>query len=1425
MRCALLRRRLLVSSSVGLLLSISVGSLQAAAQSFQGTASVVAGAASVSTSANSTTIVLSAPSSVIDWTPTDRSSGPSPVNFQLAGTTATFTNDPQLTNGFAVLNRILPADPSRAVALNGTTLARLQSASGTIGRGGTIFFYSPGGILVGGTAVIDVGRLGLTSAPLEVDSAGTFLTDTGLARFTTANPGTQVSIAKGARLTASDFVAVVAPVVTNNGVINGGKSTALVAADAARITFSPSGLFDIEVEAGSSGLGDVLGVGGTITGSASPSPGEAHRVYLVAVPRNAAITMAISSGTTLGFDIAGAANLDGNAVVLSAGQDIVSGNVAAARSPGGGSGAVDVAIGAMTATSSLSVGATGGVTLGAANMTSRFHGNLAVESQASITTLGTLASSGHGAATTISLAAAGDVTVEAVNAAVDFSASASRFSSTGPVVAAGDIDLLTVSSVQAAALTAGDDVTVRSGSDVTIDLVRTTGVGPDDALFDRSGQPDRANVAIDSAGAVTLGSVSAKATLAVRGASVAGTDWAAGEDLAIVSSADVRIGALVAADDINIVAVAGGIDLDSVATTGLGPDDRRVQFSQTLAIADRPSDRANVALEAAGPLAVGSANARASLVMRAAQITGGDWTAGEDIALRSTGPVSIMHLVAADDISVTSTGDVRIGALETTGGGPDDRQVVEAGVAPTFLAGANNRANATIDAQGAVSMQTATVRASLAARGARVEGGAWQAGEDIAVSSTGSAALGTLQAGDDVTVAAAGPLTVNDVLASGTGDDNRTAVFAAAGPILFQDSGADQSNIALAATGSGSGGDLIAGALDAAGRVQLEAGANLSGATVSSGSGIAARAGGNVVLGDMRTAAGALDVRAGGAITAGNGSAPGDAFLLAGRSVLTGALSGRNVVVLAGGDVQTAALTALASPGSTDAGVASGQIVVAGTGSATALDIARFQVPSLPLVGEPARLPGSILITGPVAGSGVTLAALGSLTAGAIDAGSLVSVTAVRVAIGQRWSSPAISISATDLDIATSGTGPMLDAGANGTVALHSTNADGVLLGDGLTGAGFSLGSAELRTIAAARLVVDGITTAGTGPDMLIGGLDLARPQFASGQLAAWNLELGVHDGSGLASGRIRVVGNVRITGVSHADRLTLRARTFQLDTTAGGLVMEAGSGEPGGEIAIVANDIALADANLLAQIATQPFGAQLAAELDAPAAIQRPDGVLAARRLTLMPGATLFVQNTGTAGRPAGILAGAGLIDLAIPTGLSRSAVAVVINGQYAGNSGLPAQNLAYDLFVASLAKGLVLAPESVFNGCLILAGQCGMVSQVSAVQTGQLVALLAPRLDASPQFAVIEAGTGDAGELDGGAPGFNPARTPSETVEEQAEARREARASAASPIPAPPVLIDVRPLGRLDDSPALGLGTGTPGINDNPGVGGTAE
>lgn len=301
---------------------------------FEGTPTVASGSVFINRGTNTDNIRVDSNQAVINWTTNDIAIGGGVINFLPNGRTAFFRNNPTAQNQFTVLNRIIPTDPSRAIALNGTIISQLQTGAGLV-SGGNVWFYSPGGIVVGSTGVIDVGGLLLTSLDPVRDATGNFITpgrSFALGGAAT-RPASYIQIDPGAQIRATpqnSYVATVAPIIRQNGNINVNGSALMVGAEAATITFGTSGLFDIQVTTGTNG--DAAAGNGAVahsgtTGGPTATTGNSHRIYMVAVPKNNAITMAIGGGGSLGFDIAGAANVVGNSIILSAGYNVFGDNI------------------------------------------------------------------------------------------------------------------------------------------------------------------------------------------------------------------------------------------------------------------------------------------------------------------------------------------------------------------------------------------------------------------------------------------------------------------------------------------------------------------------------------------------------------------------------------------------------------------------------------------------------------------------------------------------------------------------------------------------------------------------------------------------------------------------------------------------------------------------------------------------------------------------------------------------------------------------------------------------------------------------------------------------------------------------------------------------------------------------------------------
>ena len=326
------RARLMASAAGGALALLASTPDAARAQAINATPATTGGNVTYSRftapTPNAEIITVETPQAIINWTPTAPASGP--WVFLPGGNVVTFQNGVSVTN-FAVLNRILPT--LGAARFDGRVVSRLRDVSGNVtGFGGTVVFSSPGGIIVGPTGAFDVGSLVLTTLNVADDGNGNFLSPNGGFQYELSGDSSSGSIvtAAGSRidaLTGGSYVALVAPQVTHGGAIRVDGSAAFIGAE--QVSFSVNeGLFDIQVTTGSGNATPIVHTGST-GGPASAGGTDNHGIYMVAVPKNQAITMLLEG--SVGFDAATDVTVENGVIILSAGYN-VSGTQIASRS-------------------------------------------------------------------------------------------------------------------------------------------------------------------------------------------------------------------------------------------------------------------------------------------------------------------------------------------------------------------------------------------------------------------------------------------------------------------------------------------------------------------------------------------------------------------------------------------------------------------------------------------------------------------------------------------------------------------------------------------------------------------------------------------------------------------------------------------------------------------------------------------------------------------------------------------------------------------------------------------------------------------------------------------------------------------------------------------------------------------------------------
>lgn len=299
-------RRAALATTATLAIAIALANPKPAHAQFNGTINPT-GTTGIDPSSTSGSIIVTGPTATVNWTPDNTGTGT--ITFLADGSVANFYGP---GSDYTVLNRIVPTDPSRSILIDGTVNSYLGGTSGS-GTGGNIWFYSPGGIVIGANALFDVGGLLLTSLTI----ANTWENDPTSLTFTRGpNDGGAIIIdpsAPNKGINASNYIAIVAPRIEQHGDIRTGGTAALIAGDAVTLTMS-DGLFNIQVTSGTDDLNGIIHTGsttGTVTGD---------RIYMVAVPKTQALNMLLSGD--IGFDANTVTQTLTGEIILSAGHSI-----------------------------------------------------------------------------------------------------------------------------------------------------------------------------------------------------------------------------------------------------------------------------------------------------------------------------------------------------------------------------------------------------------------------------------------------------------------------------------------------------------------------------------------------------------------------------------------------------------------------------------------------------------------------------------------------------------------------------------------------------------------------------------------------------------------------------------------------------------------------------------------------------------------------------------------------------------------------------------------------------------------------------------------------------------------------------------------------------------------------------------------------
>jgi hypothetical protein len=586
-------------------------------------------------------------------------------------------------------------------------------------------------------------------------------------------------------------------------------------------------------------------------------------------------------------------------------------------------------------------------------------------------------------------------------------------------------------------------------------------------------------------------------------------------------------------------------------------------------------------------------------------------------------------------------------------GGPDNFD-------PSLVFGATP-----VTSGGSISILGPVSTGSFQAAGASIAAGNINAAAFIDLLSTGGMTLNNLVAGQNIELTSGGAVT----LGNGT-----------AGEIIdFDGIGGSLTGLDMTA------GDSVEG--NAQGSIQLGA---LSAGIVNPSSSETAEY--SVKLASLN-----------GSINVGAVNAPADIAMAAAGTMTTGNLNASGLVgLLADGNMNLGSITTAGSGQTLLADFS--MLALGGDVTTDAFDI------SLVLAATPVATSGSISIGGPVSTGSFHAAAGTSLTTAAISAQTIDARAGGTATINGLWQAPSVELWSNDIDITATGG---IDAGNTGLIRLVSTNATQAQIGDGLSGAGYQLSNAEFGRLSSGSLQILGRGDATAATDMLIGDLTITGPTAGStiddplGSVAFATADLATE----VLGGVIRVTGDVAASGFSAGNSLEFYADRFELDAATGSIsILDSGT-TLGGELGLYAGQVHVANGSILDQLALNPQYAGYRNDLNAPAAVQRPGGVLDAGVIWIESDnlQNILIQNTGTAEIPAGFLANEIFVNDDFQIAGPPGSIDIVANGQLITQSGTLTGVAVRDALVA----GEDLTPfttTSMINGCL-LTGACGVI------------------------------------------------------------------------------------------------------------------
>jgi filamentous hemagglutinin family protein len=879
------------------------------------------------------------------------------------------------------------------------------------------------------------------------------------------------------------------------------------------------------------------------------------------------------------------------------------------------------------------------------------------------------------------------------------------------LISTGPLSLTAPGLVDVEDATSGFDLTLDAGSTIDGGSMTAAGLVTADAPGDINLNLVIAGTDIDiqsTAGSIATNAQSAGGSILLDGATGITTgDLTAGSDVLLDSGASMSVGNVLAqtgsvqasvVDALSFLSITAGtfVTIDptaiiggditalagDVTATGDSIDVGNVSASDNVILTATAGDLStlnidagiDVTLDATGAIGTGDITAFGTVDANGGSLDLGNIGANILSLVSTLGDISTGDLVAFSSLTVDSADDFLFGSIIAP--------LVDLN-APGSIIGGFIDSETDITAVAGADIDVGDLTAG------GFDGEVFVLG-DIFLTAGGEISTGAIDAFGFVQLLAGADVATGNILA-----DSYIDIFSSGGGIATGD--LTGTEVDLEADGDISFGDVDADSFD------FDATGAVTGGDIVAFSQVGGDAVGAIILGDITVGPGvpqvddfSVGIASETSITVGDVMGTDRVGFATFGDLVTGDLSASDLVMaLVGGDISTGSITTQPD-GTVYMGHAS-MFIDAGGGEDN------FDA-SLVLALDPVPTGGSITINGDVSTGTFRAAAGSNLTTGAIDAGLIQALAGGLASINGIWSAPFIELWSDDIEIGSNGG---MDGGSDGLIRLVSTNATQALIGDGLTGTGYALSDAEFDRLSAGNVQIVARGDASAAIDMLIGDLSVTGPSAGStieDPFGALVFATGDPE-TQVAGGVIRIVGDLTATGFGSDNAIEFYTGRFELDAATGLLEITSNGTDLSGELYIEADRIHVASGAILDQLAVDPHYAGYQDDLNAPAAVQRPEGVIRAGGIDIFPTEAVLVQNTGTAETPAGFLTfGEGPLfsESEAPTG----PIELIINGQLITEGGTLTGIDVRD-FLIDDANIAIFTDNSTINGCPLI-GAC---------------------------------------------------------------------------------------------------------------------